>query len=525
MFISKDHLQTIWSLLDNEAASSTTDKSRSGDRYRVNQLIADAYRIQSTLATAEGRSREALLFARLRVKIQYHLWAATERRQSSIMFERNKKADESVNETLANSMLELSLSEQHSAVKASPKRVYLPSAAFWSLVPQLFQSLLHLSQCFAHNGLFSEATYHLEESQRLADAFGSSSLSSQQLARQGQYTILAGDPEKGVSSLQAAGQRVLAAPRDRAFVSLQIQMATSYAKNGQFDASNICTATAKDTIQQLMTRAFLDSLVHRAGARESLETQLGNLCLEKPKPAPRPRTKKAPTTSKGPRNAALSQEGLHTSSQELPPIEVISLSQMKGEIFRECAVAAMSEDSLDTAAERLQSTLSLPTTQQDAVRQALLVAEIHQRRALKSLLGDPVLSVVAESTVSCPSTSQPESCTNQKQESKGAQKTVRAPRKPLGKAVTKKSPQEYVDSAGGYARLLHLAQDSIADVLRLSTRVSSTMDFHHITDVLRKILMIQIALLSGSNDSVSSIFVVFLTGNLVLSVLIFAKLY
>lgn len=486
------------------------DEDNIKDRYEVIQLTANAHCIQSMLAAARGREREALLLARMCVKGYYKAWAILERRLGNVPPPNVEKLVGIRKDRLAESMSELSMSEHQ--VTSSTRSTYdvLRGAAFWNLVPRLSQALLYLSRQFEHNGLLPEALYYLEQSQKIADAVNSPSLKNQILSIRGQYNICGGDVDRGMAMLQKAEEELSRLPRDYNNVSMQILLTTQYIKQGQLEAGSATSTTAANALQRLTTKANLESLVFKPRSTASLELQMTTLSVQE-MGSRSDRQVKARLLSKKATSRVTAKSKAYpvTPLEDLPPADVIPLNQMKGELLRQNALSSIAGDYLDAASSFLSEAVAQPCNQQQIVTQAIVSGQLCLRRGLQKLDGDPVFGVIPESTIACPSIKHR---SNKPSASQSPLKVNRPSRNPARKGVAKRTAQGNATTGEDYAHFLQMAQRGISDVFQLARSSSSTRAFHQITDILGRVLMMLSALPLTPSNSVSAVYTVYVMG-------------
>ena len=478
---------------------------RSKDWSDLSQITANAYYLHSLLAAAEGQPSKALFFARLCVKNCHRSWAILERSQNKIDGAVRKGPTASENDPLVDGMSALSISA--STEITSTQHSMLSGVAFWTLVPRIVRSLNYLSLLFSHSGLYPEVRYYLQQGQMIAKAVDAASLNSQTTALLGNYLIRSGDADEGVMLVQQAENLVSGLPRDRHYASVQLCLANHYSKQGELRAGESAFGVAESTIQNLMAKSSVDSLIQRRPTTATLEIDMSALTIQDAKPARTLQNRQRQTGSKKSQSKSVAQRDYSKPSlEEAPAVEVFALHRMRADIIRGRIYAKISEGGLDAAAKLLNEIHAHARDQQDLVLEALLASRVRFRQGLEHFASDPVLCVIPESIISCPAIKAFPSDRQDKQfkpSSPPKSKSVTSSKSATGKALAKKVKPRSLSLAKDQAKFLRLAQDEISKVFKSAMASSSTAVVHEISDVLGKVLMVLSAV--SSADSRASI--------------------
>ena len=473
------------------ACTEKPEKMRSKDWSDLSQIIADAYYVHSLLAAVEGQQSTALFFARLCVKNCHRSWAILERSQNKFDEAVRKVPNGSENDPLIDGMSDLSISA--STEISSAHHSMLSGVVFWTLVPRLVRSLNHLSLLFSYHGLYPEVQYYLQQSQKIAKAIEAASLNSQTTALLGNYSVRSGGVDEGILLVQQAEFLVSALPRDRHYASMQLFLATYHTKRGELRAGESATGLAESTIQRLVAKSFIDSLIQRRSTA-TLENDMSALTIQEAKPARAVRGRQRQTSSKKPRSNSLAQaDSSKPSRDEASASEVLGLQRLRGEIIRRRTYAKIAEGGLDAAASLLNETNAHIRDQQDLVMAALLASQVRFRQGLEHFVSDPIFCVIPESIISCPAVKACNSDTQDKQSKTSSppkKRSVTSSKSATGKALAKGVKPRSLSMAKDQAKFLRLAQDEISKVFKSATTSSSTAVVHEISDALGKILMV-----------------------------------
>ena len=399
-------------------------------------------------------------------------------------------------------MSELSISA--STGNTSTPHSMLCGVAFWTLVPRIVRGFNHLSLLFSYHGLYPEVRYYLQQGQRIAKAVEAVSLDSQITALLGNYSIRSGEVDEGVLHIQQAEDLVSGLPRDRHYASLQLFLATHYAKQGEWKAGECAIGVAETTIQNLVAKRFVDALVHTRSTAATLEIDIGALTLQEANPVrPLQSRQRQPISKKSKSKPVSQRDSSKAPSSEAHDVDVLALHRLRGDLNRWRVNAKMSEGSLEVAASLLDDTYAGLCDQQDPVPQALLASRIRFRQGLEHFTSDPVFCVIPESSISCPAI---RTCNGDRQDKQNKSSSPPKNRsatssKPAAanKAFAKKNRPRSLSLAKDQMKLLRLAQDQISSVFKLATTSSSTAVMHEISDVLGKVLMVSSTVSSANS--------------------------
>ena len=260
-----------------------------------------------------------------------------------------------------------------------------------------------------------------------------------------------------------------------------------------------------------MTKSAIDSLIFKPSVTEDLVLQMSGLALGESAPGPkkgkaRAVPKRAHIKSRVPQKAPAIQQ-----IDELMLTDVIPLNNMKGDLLRLSAFADVSQGSLEAAASQLNNASTLIFRQQEAVVQGLLNAQLNLRRGLQQLVGDPIYSVIPESTICCPAamvSDEPRILPKSP-----PQKSSRSAKNPPSKVASKKVIPRDKATADNHSQHLPLAQKYLSDIYKVAKKYSSTSTVHTITETLGKILTMLSALPSAqAKGSCSSHFIAYILG-------------
>ncbi len=376
-------------------------KSMSNLEYKTrgNLLVSKAYLTYSKLALERGQAPAALAHAKTSTRLIRRAWATTE---NELRKEEGQEA-----KSLTGELSQLSLSTN--IVDATSEQLQCGSA-FWALVTPLFQALVHLSNLYAHHGMFQETLYYAEQAYKLAQEVGSEAILATATALLGSIWLKAGSLDKGGDYLRDARKFCLPSEKSLDTAILTAQLGNMYGLLGNRYAEMAAYEEAQQTLNYLTGSTYVDMLDKIPGPTDSLEVKMSALTLSKRKA---PTTRKAITT----RSKALAKRKptsqVKARVKAKPAVQAVSsivekcpqFTTIKATILRDQAQALMAMKKPTEAQGCLQEAESAATTQMETIEHALAVARHLLLQSLEQMNADPVYSVLLDSTISFPSIS------------------------------------------------------------------------------------------------------------------------
>lgn len=516
---SEEHLAIANSLFEKQAENERASGSSSKERFKNIQILSDANYASSLVAAAQGQTSKALLFARQNVKLNHKAWAMMEhwqRKNTSVPsdYTATSGSDSGV---IVDKMSKLLFSEHQDPSATATTYASFQSTQFWGLVPRLFRGFVHLSGLFAHEGWFSEATYFMEQSQKIADGVHANRFSSQSLTILGDYFVRKGEATRGVSVLKQAEDMRVGLQDDHHMVMLEFSKAKSCAlqKDPESEASAI--ENANRILEQLMEISFVEGSPRQSDIVQPMDqlnireayTAPPSQAMRKPaakKPVSKSVIKPAMTT----KSSDFSRKAINTSGISL-------LLRLKGTIFQRQAVAAIRANSLDLAALLLKNAAGLSAGLQDRILQSLITGELHLRQALDNMAADPIFCVLPESTISQPCTSNSRSVQSATNIGRSLKSSTLSKKGVFKGSPTKESAKETSQPRAALVRdfLVHLQQahEVITSVYNLARTACSTNTIHIMVDLFTKTLMMLSAVtLSQAKGTTNSMFALYTMG-------------
>lgn len=478
--------------MNNEGCNGPANTTLS-KRSKLVRIYADASHVYSLLASARGCVTEALLYARHSVQLNYRAWAtleATAKRLTS-----RKPTGCSVDGTESDAESRSLSAAPCEGIGAMPivstTHESLNSAAFWTLVPRLFQGLINLSRLFDHQGKVQEAEYYVEQARKIAGAVRASCLTGQYLGVAGDYQIRRGEVEQGLALLQMATGMVTGAQQDRHHATLQCVISNAHALRCEWRSADAALIKGKQTLEDLMAADFVRSLNCMATADIELESQMRSLSLKEASPVKDlPRKRRIPMKGSSVKKP-IAQKALKAQAESIPVTEYLPLLQIQGKIMRQQSFNAIRQKDLVKATLLLSESGKRPGNQQDIVLQELRAAQVLLCQGLEQMSADAVFCVLPDSTISHPATTCGERAGNRQHPEShigGANSTLSSKRSPT-KSSSRRIAKAQTPQCRGFIDILMQARDAICTVQPLATAISSTAVIHTLSDIVGKTVM------------------------------------
>ncbi|KAM0717510.1 hypothetical protein Q7P37_007362 [Cladosporium fusiforme] len=227
----KSHLEKA-----QELRSDLPPKGVSKDeRAAYERTHAEGWLLQSNYNLACGAPHDALAAGKHAMKIVNSAWTRLEKGQASDARQQEEESMEPTKHEVAElsaGVSKLRLTPKDSQKDAAHENI--KGAAFWPLIPLLCRSLTHLSDMYAHHGLFTEADYYSGKAIETAESVGSSVLLSRMRSHRGQLLSLAGKVAEAELCLIGSEGADLSSSPLAAVDRLQAQAAV-HAKDGSVE--------------------------------------------------------------------------------------------------------------------------------------------------------------------------------------------------------------------------------------------------------------------------------------------------
>lgn len=176
-----DKCQDILLKAQEARANLQPHKVRSHQSKSYKLLHGRGWLLQSRCFLASGSPLDSLRAAKRSAKVLNSIWSGIERATDQ-MSELDKSDMETGSEELSMEDLKHKVSKLNLQPKSRDSKTSAKSetrgAAFWPVARILCQALMHLSDVYAHHGVFTEANYSSEQAIRIAESIKSQALLS-----------------------------------------------------------------------------------------------------------------------------------------------------------------------------------------------------------------------------------------------------------------------------------------------------------------------------------------------------------
>lgn len=511
---SEEHLSIAQRVFEKDIDIEKLRHSTFKERNRMIQLISDAIYIYSLIAAVNGQFSKALSFARKHVKLAHRAWGMLEQRVGKLDLSDNTEFSENDNNVLADQISKLSIEGQSPCITSTTHAV-LQSAPFWPLVPRLFRGLVHLSRLFAHGGLFLEAQYYLEQSQKISHKVNSKGLKSQSLSLLGDIITRNGQLEQGMATMQQALEARSSFLNDHHMVSLQLFLANNLTLQSKKESAADAFESAENITEQLMTNSLEEVPVCQPITASHIEMKIGELKDPETFAPRKTRTSKKAQVKTSMAKSAIVAEPSSPKRRAPDATGVSLLWQIKGRTLRQRANVAICGNCINKATSYLQEAAKVPSLAYDQMQNVFLNNLMYLRQAIERMAADPVFCILLESTIS-----QPSVFIKQNRHDAFVPKhdlitgTEKSPSKKVPvKGSVKKAGQTLTTSPLGFLDLLQQIQGGILSIYNLAKSMGSVTDIHAMADILTKTLtMLSAITLSQSGGTPSSSFALYIMG-------------
>ncbi|KAI9645919.1 separin protein [Ciborinia camelliae] len=451
------------------------------EKTRLNCVVAKASMIRSMLAIEQGGSESALIHAKQSVRLLRRAWATTE---SIIRKKKLAAASKEDSEKVVDELSQLDISTNKIAHQPQPQAS--PSGiGFWPLVSPLFHGLIHLSNLYAHHGLFQETLHYGEQAHELIKAFNFDGQTAIALATLGGIWTKAGDLDKGTGYLMDAEQLYKNGIKGKSSVTVACQIGRLRGMLGDRKAEIACLEEANQILKTLTDPTFLTTLeLGNTGVQDvhdTLETGIETLTISKPKT---PLARKTSTRKKmpAPRKPVVRSK-TPTPLESSVSTECPQLDSLRANILWQLADALMSLKRKNEAQVFLDEASKFSNSQLDEVYQGLAEARCLLVRCMEQMVSDPVYSVLQDSTLSFPSV-----VGNLKGNKGHAEKPTIAHQPPPTKIQVPKGGRR-AKSPGPDSLFdkLHCAQEILVETYPVAFLVAPISVMHKITSLLNNV--------------------------------------
>lgn len=362
--------------------------------------------LQSKYNIAIGAPHDALTAAKHAMKLINSTWCRLEKDQADATS--GPEEEDPLSEMKEKEISELTTGV--SKLKLLPKsrqkeetNTAIKGAAFWPLVPLLCRALMHLSDMYAHHGLFSEASYYSERATEIAKSVGSSVLLSRTRSHRALLLSLANKVEEAELCLAGSEGSDLSSSPLAAVERLRAKGAVRVKDRAVDEADEIY-----EKVAQLLADMQTDDFAMKLS------------CFEDAKKAPKPATKPTRPLSAASKTARPSARTRQAGSEPVPtktrpsartaktPVVENSfymLQKMRAATLLEKTLLSL--DASNGEEEVLQALAPLKPTVVGTLKQRQVQYRQLMARATAALQMDFAYNILFDSTLSLPALLRP----------------------------------------------------------------------------------------------------------------------
>lgn len=443
------------------------------DRDSFDRILSDASIVMSNLALQRGKPQEALLHAKRSLRIIARAWKKAERQHISKT--QPQAPDESVMDQTTEGMADLTM---NTTVSSSPSVVTLPNdfigSSSWGLVKPMFKCFIHLSDVYAHHGMFQDTLYYAEQAHKIAVNIDSMNYVAEALLAMGNAWLKAGTIEKASDYLEKSKGTNSVFRERQASVVLQTHLSKLYNKQGYQKAELSAYTEAESILSSLLDPSNIhqiDSVMDSADA----ELARSKMEIEKRKkaatilPPKRTITRRKVPTKAGDAAKPAAESTTSTSDHCLP------LLSLKGSLLRQKARSYIKWERYDEVAGVLSEAGTCWSSTLDAIDHRLTQAEdlFHQCAVL--LPSDPIYTSLQDSTISYPAVIGGKAILSDRLSSL-------ATATPRNTAASRRNASQ--SKVNTWSELLKLAHDHLVEAYAMASQISSTHLMNHVASFL-----------------------------------------
>jgi separase len=421
------------------------------------------------------------------VKLLRRAWSSIEERQPQLTS--SNLRPQTGTEKLAEDSSQLNLST--TAILGTDNHHLHVGSEFWAIITPLFRGLSHLSQVYAHHGMFQETMYYAEQALKLVEKVGSKTQAAAASAYVGSIWLKAGDLEKGAEYLKAAKELGSSGEHNRATVLLDYYIGSMQGRLGDRKAELEAYDKVEASLQSLTKKDFIDMVDQIVDSTEALEEKMSRLDISK---------SKTPARKKAARPKAVSSRKV--ASRVTPPVDIVlpvgqectELMSLKAMVLRHKAQALMCTKGFTDALNLLQESEAYSKSNTDAVNYGLAMAKRLLLHSIDQMNSDPLYSVLQESTISFPAV-----VAHSKADKSSTERSSSMRLSPPGKGkIGKCSPSDsFIDK-------LYRAQEYLLEVHSVALSTASVASVHSISSVSNSVSMLLSAAAEGKGNSLTS---------------------
>ncbi|KAI9735299.1 MAG: hypothetical protein M1818_006493 [Claussenomyces sp. TS43310] len=465
----EETLQLTQLLAEQESDISKSQHPSSVQRLQHFQMLADASLLHSNFEMHRSTFPIALGHARRCVRLMRRAWNMLEK-QTKV---ENATVRVSDGDDGAQDESDLSMSTTF-AISIPSIDEQVPGPAFWPLIYPLFRSLSHLSQIYAHQGMFQETMYYAEQAQSVVRQLGTSMHAAQASASLGSIWMGAGVLDKASKLLLQANDISVFTGKSAISVMIGSYLGKLHGILGSREEELTAYGDALAALENLTDIKYISGLDLIVDPASALEAEMSSLSLA-PRKVARPR-RTAPLSKSVAKKPPARSEATVVESSSVSD-ECLSLKSLKGLVLRHKARALLQWKRCEQAHLLLKESDACAVRQDDSIQQHLGMAKQLVHEGIVQMTTDPVYSVLQDSTISYPSITGPTKAGTTSSERNSVARLSPA-RKKQGNGRSK-SP-----SGTSFIDKLRQAQDHLLEALSVGMQISPTALLHEISTLL-----------------------------------------
>ena len=379
--------------VESEFRSTSTAERRAAEK----QLVSNAYLVQSKLALERGAPQTALMYAKQSLRFLRRAWMNLQEQQNKKSSQPGNPSLQLETEKLSDDTANLSLSIIKSL--RTDEQQWMSGSAFWPLITPLFRAMSHLSTLHAHHGMFQETVYYAEQALKLVQEVRAEGHTAIASAHLGGVLLNAGNLDKGSELLMAAKRHCASGDQTRESALLAYNLGKLHGILGDHDAEMETYEDAETTLHILTESNFINKM-------DCLESSMAALAISETKPVARRQVVARP--KRGAPKTGVKKSTIiraKTPVESVPSIaeECPQLFALKAKVLRQKAQIYTSTRKFADALALLSEAEGYSNTQTATIEQGLALAKQFLLQSIEKMHGDPVYSVLQESTISFPS--------------------------------------------------------------------------------------------------------------------------
>lgn len=448
------------------------------------KLLSKAYSLCSILELERGAPKNALANAKQSVRLLRRAWTNTEKLYSQYTTRGTSPRMEP--EKLAEDVSQLNLST-NTDLATSTSGQSMCGSLFWALITPLLHGLIHLSNMYAHHGMFQETMYYAEQAHMLVKDIDSEAHKAMTSAFMGRKWVEAGVLDKGSDLLMKAKGLCGFENESRDTATIAYHLGNMHSLLGDYDAEIAAYEEAEAILKRLTEKDYIDQLDNLTSPDETLGEKMSQLSLSKRKVPIKQKAVIRPKIATKRKMALRAKSPLEASSsvgEECP--QIVSF---KAVVIRHKARALSTMKNYIEAHNLLLETSVYSNTQMDFVEQGLEMARQLILQSLERMTADPVYSVLQESTISFPSVVG-HSKTDKSTSDRLSIVKLSPPRILLSTRSSKEGGRSRSPAPDTFIDKLRLAQEQLTEVYSVALSVAPASLLYSISALLNSVAIL-----------------------------------